>query len=1839
MSSALRQHVRPAKPHAIKQRWLRPLVARFLPIALVVGVCAGGMGLNSSAFAATAPQLNLKVLLVGEGSADPTTAAWQSALTSEGVPFDLVTASGVAGALTVTLPSLSVGNVGHYNGVVIAGSPTNYGTGVLAPVFAYESAFGVRQLDGYMYPSPALGVTEATGGGLDGAAAHLTTAGLALLPGLKGPLPFDTGSYGYGATVNSGAPYTSIIDDAAGHSMAGVYQHPSTDAQAGVSELALNFNYNASQLHWLLLAPGLIDWVTQSTHLGLSRNYFGQDIDDMFIADNEWSSQYQCTPGATEPLDFTCPPGVAGTPADTPPDTLMSAADVAHVVAWQQQTGIKLNLAFNAVGACTGPTASSSAACTGSVTHGATTYTDPGFVVDPSAPDTSALTTALLANKANFNWIIHTWSHLFFGCLIWGPQGLTRVSANAGGGTFPAGDQSYKITAATAYGESEPSTAQTVTVGAGGSATLTWPEATNGTGDTGNPGPTLAQEQATHVGGTGFWGYNVYRMKPDSTYGYVGHVAEATGATASTTYSFTDTGTAAGAAPESDSTFPTATNPGIGCTTGGWVPAASIQQEIGLDQAFATANGLTSLPAAQYTQNAVVTGEHSGVENPNMPTALNAVGVTTFAQDASRQPTQYSLGNATGAPRYPSNIYYNASNWTDQLNEYNTLYVTQGVAIPGGGVGHCQNTSSTTCRTTPATKADLLASESHIMLSHVLANNPRLGYAHQPNLIGSPTAGEGYTLLDLIDSMLAQYNAWYTEPLTQVTDVSSAKTLAQQTAWATAQAGGKVTASITNGVVTVANAGTATDIPVTVPTGTTVNGTPFGTSYSGALSAWINVGSTSLVLTENVAPAILSAASATSIVGAPFSTTITTTGAPVPALTETGALPAGITFTDNGNGTATIAGTSAAGTGGSYPLTITATNPTGAATQTFTLTNAQAPSITSASTATFSTGVAGTYKVTTTGYPAATITETGTLPGGLTFTAAGDGTATIAGTPAAGTAGSYPVTITATNASGSTATLTVTITVNAAAAPVITSGAAAFFTLNQAGAAGITTTGSPTPAITQTGTLPAGLTFVDNGNGTALISGTPTATGTSTVSITAANGINPNATQTFTIYVGQAPSFTSPSTATFTAGTASSFTVTTSGYPAPSIAATGLPTGLALTDNGNGTATITGTAATADAGPHSVTLTTTNATGTATQTLVLTVIVKPAFTSVATATLPAGSPGAFTVTTTGAPTAAISQTGLPANLVFKDNGDGTASITGTPTVADAGAHPVVLTATNSAGSTSQTLTVTVTITAGPAITSAATTSFTAGQSGSFMVTTSGLPTPALSETGALPSGVTFKDNGNGTATIAGTPAAGSQGSYPLTLTAANAAGPNGVQNFNLVVNSGLAITSAATATATGGQPFSFVVQTTGTPVPTLTTAGTLPSGITFVANSNGTATLSGTPAATANGIYPLTFTARNSTGTASQAFTLTVSQRPVITSAATATATAGTAFTFQVISTGYPLPTISTSATLPAGLSLAPAAGGGTAVLTGAATLPAGVYTVPLTATNVGGSATQTLTVTVKAAAAGTVPVFTSAATATATAGTVFTFTVTTAGAANANVTTNVTRSGTLPAGVSFSNNGDGTATLTGTPTAASGGTYPLTFTAKNTAGTTTQSFVLTVTAKPTISSAAQATATIGSTFNFTVVTKGSPIPGITEAGALPAGLTFTDNQNGTATIGGIPTGTGGSYPLTFSATSAAGTVTQAFVLTVNKAPAITSAASATVTLRKAFAFTVTAAGYPVPSIASTGTLPTGVTYTNNGNGTATLAGTPTVAGTYSLTLTARNSLGTATQTFTLTVS
>ena len=114
--------------------------------------------------------------------------------------------------------------------------------------------------------------------------------------------------------------------------------------------------------------------------------------------------------------------------------------------------------------------------------------------------------------------------------------------------------------------------------------------------------------------------------------------------------------------------------------------------------------------------------------------------------------------------------------------------------------------------------------------------------------------------------------------------------------------------------------------------------------------------------------------------------------------------------------------------------------------------------------------------------------------------------------------------------------------------------------------------------------------------------------------------------------------------------------------------------------------------------------------------------------------------------------------------------------------------------------------------AAPAITSADATTFIVGQAGTFTVTTTGTPPVTTITRGgvALPGGVNYVDNGDGTATLSGTPDPGTAASYVFTFTASNGVPPDAVQDpFTLTINKQaqtITFTSSAPGAATVGGP-------------------------------------------------------------------------------------------------------------------------------------------------------------------------------------------------------------------------------------------------------------------------------------------------------------------------------------------------------------------------------------------------------------------------------------------------
>lgn len=220
----------------------------------------------------------------------------------------------------------------------------------------------------------------------------------------------------------------------------------------------------------------------------------------------------------------------------------------------------------------------------------------------------------------------------------------------------------------------------------------------------------------------------------------------------------------------------------------------------------------------------------------------------------------------------------------------------------------------------------------------------------------------------------------------------------------------------------------------------------------------------------------------------------------------------------------------------------------------------------------------------------------------------------------------------------------------------------------------------------------------------------PGATASDSFTFRANDGQLDSAPATVSITNTRAPAITSASSVTFTPLQANSFTVLANGMPTPTTSVSGcspsLPASVSFTPDSSGGGVFTGTPGASDAGSYTCTITANNGvTPTATQTFTLTVGGPPTITSAA--TLPDAREGvlysAHTLTATallGTPPfqiTALAQTGAaPAGLALGvPTGLNTAAasvpFTGTPAACTRGVYSFNFSATNSFGTTTQTV--------------------------------------------------------------------------------------------------------------------------------------------------------------------------------------------------------------------------------------------------------------------------------------------------------------------------------------------------------------------------------------------------------------------------------------------------------------------------------------------------------------------------------------------------------------------
>ncbi|MGW0899358.1 hypothetical protein ACWD0G_20660, partial [Streptomyces goshikiensis] len=342
----------------------------------------------AAAEAVVTPRVDLKVLVVDDGGSS--VEAITAELRDTGVPFTrVVLGSGSRPVINAGFLSDTVDGRprAKYQGVVLPNeNPFGEGSAEMAALTAYETTYGIRQVDAYTWAHPGVGLEYTDNGGysgqLDGTQAAVTTAGKAGPFGyLGGQVTFEDNSalvpesYGFMGKPRPG--YTSYVDapvSGGRASLVGEYAHD------GRSELVVTFGYNQYQQQFRLLARGIVDWLTQGVHLGQSRNYFAVHVDDVFAPDARWSKELNCTPG-----DYACAGGEGQESS-----IRMTAADAQYAVQWQQSKGFKLDMLFNA-GA------------------GEEWKTENG--------GTDALTAQLIADRAKFRWMNHTYSHPFLGCV------------------------------------------------------------------------------------------------------------------------------------------------------------------------------------------------------------------------------------------------------------------------------------------------------------------------------------------------------------------------------------------------------------------------------------------------------------------------------------------------------------------------------------------------------------------------------------------------------------------------------------------------------------------------------------------------------------------------------------------------------------------------------------------------------------------------------------------------------------------------------------------------------------------------------------------------------------------------------------------------------------------------------------------------------------------------------------------------------------------------------------------------------------------------------------------------------------------------------------------------------------------------------------------------------------------------------------------------------------------------------------------------------------------------------------------------------------------------------
>ncbi|MEP2771607.1 MAG: putative Ig domain-containing protein [Fulvivirga sp.] len=972
-------------------------------------------------------------------------------------------------------------------------------------------------------------------------------------------------------------------------------------------------------------------------------------------------------------------------------------------------------------------------------------------------------------------------------------------------------------------------------------------------------------------------------------------------------------------------------------------------------------------------------------------------------------------------------------------------------------------------------------------------------------------------------------------------------------------------------------------------------------------------------------------------------------------------LPDWLTLTDNGDGTGQITGTPDNDDVGANVVQLRVTDNSNAFTnQDFTIVveNANdAPAITSSPVTSAIEDEFYEYNVTSDDPDVGDNLELRALskPDWLTFTDNGNGSGLLSGTPTNSNVGSSSIVINVEDQDGANSNQNFTLTVqNVNDKPIFTSSAVTAALQDNLYTYNITTT-DPDAGDTRTITatlLPNWLALTDNGNGTATLSGTPDNgdLGANPVVLLVKDVANASSEQPFTINVDNAndpPAFNSSPIITGTEDQLYTYSISTSDPDAGdtrTISALSIPSWLTLLDNGDGTAELTGTPLNQHVGNVSIVLNVRDALGAnVNQNFTLNIANTnddPIFQSTPITSAVQSITYNYQVSVDdpdAGDNVTLTATTLPAWLDFTDNGNGSGSLFGTPTNGDLGSHLVTIRALDdNGGDVYQNFTINVDNSNDPpAFTSSPITSATEDELYLYNITATDPDIGDVLEIEALviPVWLTLSDEGDGTATLEGTPLNANVGIADVVLELTDAQGISVNQNFSIVVsntNDPPVFTSSPVTGAIQDQNYTYNIITSD---PDLSDSRSIiasikPSWLSLTDNGNGTASLQGVPSNTDLGSNNVTLEVSDLSGAVTtQNFVINVDNAndpPSFTSTPVTMATEDNLYEYNLTTSDPDIGDTRTltALSLPNWLSLTDY-GDGTGLLSGVpANDDVGNFNVVLNVEDgVGANINQNFTLNVKNT--NDAPFFSSSPVPVAVQDVLYTYNITT-GDPDVGDSRNIIAS-TLPSWLNFTDQGDGTAILSGTPSNANLGEHQVVLNVEDEEqAAVDQVFTINVdnaNDPPSFESTPITSVLEDDSYNYAISTSDPDVGDIQYITALskPSWLSLIDNGDGTAVLSGVPKNEHvGIVNVVLNVEDGIGAnVNQNFSITVtntNDAPGFTSSpiTGAIQDVQYNYAIQTIDPDIGDTRIIESSTLPAWLTLSDNGDGTASLQGTPT---------------------------